>query len=429
MPGTPGDEMSMSLDALPNPAGAAYVFPPALVRLVREHVTSSGCLLEVSDQELVQLFTTIFFAGLDTHEGEHNPISVVFVGHSQAEYVLSERSSMDVPPVYQWKILRFASPRPFAGRELVKLAVAGADRRIYSAVGVLQDGRLAITGLAREGVHAGQDPFVRITATRPGCLSIRGGRDLAIEYERGVVVTVDDEAAFTDGPVHRALESIARGASMDGEVVSRYVDAVIALVREMVGHGRGGILIISADEHPSVAESAPYRVVLDFSLGALLRLAWRVREKASRGPRDFEGDRAMARTSEHTAFGDLLRNAFLTEADRVIEELGRLTAIDGAVLLNRALGLVAFGLILPVRQQIGVVEAASSESDGDVHYIDLGSRGTRHRAAATYAAEHPGSVVIISSEDGDVSCVFCDRPETPVRLWHLMTGPALRPPS
>lgn len=392
---------------------------------MRDHVTSSGCLLEVTDDELVELFTTIFFAGLDTHEGEHNPISVVFLGRSHVEYVLSDRSSMDVPPVYQWKILRFASPRPFAGRELVKLAVVGADRRIYSAVGVLDDGRLAITGLAREGVHAGPDPFVRITASRPGCLSIRGGRDLAIEYERGVVVTVGDDAAFAGGPVRLALETIARSADMDGDVVSRYLNAVVLLVREMVAHGRGGILIISSDEHPLVPASAPYRLVLDFSLGALLRLAWRVREKARREPRDFEADREAV-GSDHAAFGVLLRNAFLTEAERVIEELGRFTAIDGAVLLNRALALVAFGVILPVRQQIGVIDAARSDSDGDVPFIDLGSRGTRHRAAATYAAEHPGSVVFVSSEDGDVSCVFCDQPETPVRLWRLMTGPPIR---
>jgi hypothetical protein len=424
--GIPSDEKIMSLDGATSPAGAAYVFPPALVRLVREHVTESGCLLEVADEELVQLFTTIFFAGLDTHEGEHNPISVVFLGRSHVEYVLSERSAMDVPPVYQWKILRFTSPRPFAGRELVKLAVAGADRRIYSAVGVLNDGRLAITGLGREGVHVGPDPFVRITAPRPGCLSIRGGRDLAIEYERGIVVTVGDDGAFAGGPVRRTLETIARSAGMDGDTVSRYLDAVVVLVREMVAHGRGGILIISQDEHPVVAESAPYRLVLDFSLGALLRLAWRVREKTQREPRDFEADSATAGTSEHVAFGALLRNAFQTEAERVIEELGRLTAIDGAVLLNRSLALVAFGMILPVRQQIEVVEAADPGAEGDVHHIDLGSRGTRHRAAATYAAEHPGSVVFISSEDGEVSCLFCDHQETPVRRWRLMTSPRVR---
>jgi hypothetical protein len=357
----------------------------------------------VSDDDLVQLFTTIFFAGLETHEGEHNPIGVAFLGHSPADFVTSELSK-GMPPLYQWKILRFASPRPFVSRELVKLAVAGADSRLYSAVGVLDNGRLAIIGLAREGIHSGIDPFMRIVASRPGCLSVRNGRDLDIEYERGIVVTLSDEAVFAAGPVHRALATIARSAGMDEEVIEPYLDAIAVLVREIVAHSHGGILVISPDEHPSIAESAPYRIGLDFSLGALLRLAWRIREKPGR------------------EFAALLRGAFLTEAERITEELGRLTAIDGAVLLNRSLALVAFGVILPVRQQIAVVEATPTDGEGGPRYVDLGSRGTRHRAAATYAEDHPGSVVFVASEDGQVSCLLREHDDAPVRLWRLVTG-------
>jgi sensor domain DACNV-containing protein len=411
----------MSSETSTQPA-EPYLFPPALVRLVRERAAPSDvCLLEVSDRELVQLFTTVFFAGLETYEGEHHPISVAFLGRSPADYVMSDDTAVDMPPLYQWKILRFVSPRPFASREFVKLAVAAGDHRIYTAVGVLEDGALAITGLAREGIHIGADPFIRIIASRPGCLSIRGGRELAIEYERGVVVTVGDDALFAAGPVHRALETIARSGGIDAEIISRYIDAVGSLVREIVAHGHGGILIISPDERPRVPESAPYHMAQNFSLGALLRLAWRVSHKGDHG-NDRANQSGRSRRTEQFAFGALLGNAFLTEAERVIEELGRLTAIDGAVLLNRALALVAFGVILPVRQAIRVVEASHADTGGGVQEIDFGSRGTRHRAAATYAAEHPGSVVFIASEDGQVLCLLCERDHSPVGLWRLMTG-------
>jgi hypothetical protein len=393
----------MSSESSTNRA-ADYVFPPALVRMMRERVApSSEWLLDVTDEDLGLLFTTIFFAGLETHEGEHYPVSVAFLGHSHTDYVVSDNGVVDVPPLYRWKIMRFVSPRPFASRELVKLAVAGGDRRIYSAVGVLDDGRLAITGLAREGSHTGADPFIRIIAPRPGCLSIRGGRDLAVEYERGVVVTVSEDVLFAAAPVREALERIARSAGMDDNVVGHYLDTVVLLVRETVAHGRGGILIISPEEHPLVAESAPYRMLVDFSLGTLLRLAWRIRGKG-------------------VEFGDLLRNAFLTEAERVVEELGRLTAIDGAVLLNHSLGLVSFGVILPVRQHVGVVDATLSDAHAHLEAGDLGTRGTRHRAGATYAAEHPGSVVFVTSEDGQVSCLLREHVDTPLRIWRLMTG-------
>jgi len=404
---------------------AAFEFPPALVRRLREHGTpANGCLAGVTDDALVRLLTTIFFAGLDTYEGEHNPISVVFVGrHTTADFVMPEGTAAVAAPLYRWKILRFAFPRPFAIRDLVKFGVAGADQRIYSAVGVLPDGRLAITGLAREGVNTGSDPFIRIVASRPGCLSIRSGRGLGIEYERGVIVTIDDDRVFSAGSVHRALETIARSAEVDDEVIPRYLDAVVDLAHEMVAHGRGGILIVSAEEQPAVADAAPYRMVLDSSLAMLLRLAWRVTVKRGSGPSaphapGDDGNGVSAARVEQTAFGALLRNAFLREAERVVEELGRLTAIDGAVLLSRALALVAFGVILPVRQQVLLVEGTDA-GEGGAHPADFSSRGTRHRAGATYAADHPGSVVFVASEDGQVSCMLCEHPRAPVGLWRL----------
>ena len=321
--------------------------------------------------------------------------------------------------------MRFDSPRPFAIRELVKLAVAGVDRRIYSAVRVLEDGSLAITGLAREGLNADSDPFVKIVASRPGCLSIRGGRDLLLGYERGTILTGGEDVVFSAGPVRRALEATARAAGLDGDAVSDYLDAVRSLVREMASHGRGGILIISPEEHPQVAESAPYRMVLDSSLVALLRLVRHIGGKQDAAPLSEPGEQGVRESlpaapggAASPPFGHLLRNALLTEVERVIEEFGALTGIDGAVLLNRDLALIAFGVILPVGHVAAVTEAVDAEGL-QTKNIDLGSRGTRHRASVTYAARHPGSVVFVASEDGQVSCLFRASPQHQVCLWRL----------
>ena len=197
---------------------------------------------------LVQLLTTIFWAGLETYEGERNAIGVAFLGTSRVDVVTPDDAGSDAPLLYQWKVQHFESPRPFAVGELVKLAVAGADRHIYSAVNVLSDGRLAITGLAREGFNVVPDPFVKIIASRPGCLSIRRGRDLLLEYHRGTILTGGEDVVFAAGPVRRALEATAHAADLDDDTVPDYVDAVRSLVREMAAHGRGGILIVSTEE-------------------------------------------------------------------------------------------------------------------------------------------------------------------------------------
>jgi DisA bacterial checkpoint controller nucleotide-binding len=391
------------------------VFPPALVPLLRDRVMAkAGSLAEVADDVLVQLLTTIFWAGLETYEGERNPIGVAFLGTNRVDVVTPDAAGADAPFLYQWKVQHFESPRPFAIGELVKLAVAGTDRRIYSAVNVLPDGSLVITGLAREGFSVVPDPFVKIVASRPGCLSIRRGRDLLLEYERGAILTGGEDVVFDAGPVRRALENSAHAADLDDDAVPDYVDAVRSLVWEMAAHGRGGILIVSDEEWPDVAEAATYRMTVDSSVGALLRLARHL-------GRAKGGDRPPQTGTAQVAFGSLLRNAFLTEAERLTEELGALTGIDGAILLNRHLGLVAFGVVLPLGRPIPLAEAVDAEGLR-FRVVDLGSRGTRHHAGATYAAEHPGSVVFVASEDGHVSCMFRDASSEHTFLWRL--GPA-----
>lgn len=412
-----------------SPAAAQHeqtlVFPPALARIARERLTPlSACLSGVADDQLVRLLTTVFFAGLETYEGEHHSIGVTFVGRNASDFVMTDAAASAGVPLYRWKILRFASPRPFVPRELAKLSVASADRRIYSAVGVLEDGSLAITGLAREGVNSGPDPFVKIVTSRPGCLAIRSGRELVIEYERGTILAVTDDPVFAnDSSIHRALATIARHSGVEDHVVPHYLDAVSFLVREMIAHGRGGILIIGTEEQPAVTGSAPYAMVLDSSLASLLRLAWRIGSGSSGftvSTRRSGDDRMreIAAAPAGAAFGQLLRSAFLTEAERVGEEFGRLTAVDGAVLLNCDLALTAFGIILPVGGSVPIIERSGNGS-GAPKPVDFDSRGTRHRAAATYAAEHPGSVVFVASEDGQVSCLLREPHMASVRLWHL----------
>ena len=389
------------------------MFPPALVPLLRDRVRArAGSLVEVADHVLVQLLTTVFWAGLETNEGERHPIGVAFLGTSGVDVVTSDVAGSDAPFLYQWKVQHFKSPRPFAVGELVKLAVAGADRRIYSAVNVLPDGSLVIAGLAREGVSVVSDPFVKIITFRPGCLSVRSGRDSLLEYERGAILTGGDDILFTAGLVRRALEEAAHAADLDDDAIPDYVDAVRSLVREMAAHGRGGILIVSTEESPEVAETATYRVAVDSSVASLLRLARRLGGAKSKGESPQTAD---------VAFGGLLRNAFLTEAERLTEELGALTGIDGAILLNRHLALVAFGVMLPLGRPTVLAEAADAEGLR-ARVVDLGSRGTRHHAGATYAADHPGSVVFVASEDGHVSCMFRDALRERTLLWRL--GPA-----
>ena len=69
----------------------AHVFPPALVPILQERFARRGAsLAEVADDVLIELLTTIFFAGLETYEGERNPVGVAFFGKSPVDFVIAQ---------------------------------------------------------------------------------------------------------------------------------------------------------------------------------------------------------------------------------------------------------------------------------------------------------------------------------------------------
>jgi hypothetical protein len=388
-------ERSGALQAPPT-----QVFPPALVPMLRHRLEPTLDLPDFGDGILGELLTTVFFAGLELYEGEHRTIGVVLVGRHRTDVVLPEACPQPgLSPTYCWKLLGFETPRPFAVRELVKLATASADERLFAAVSIGVDGKLAIGGLAREGYAADGDPFIRVIVSRPGCLSIRNGRSRLLEYERGVIIDGADDVLFGRGAGRAALLSSAHAAGLEPAAIDDYLHAVRELVAAMSAHGHGGILVISPDDVPAVESSIAYRMTEDSSIAAMLRLARRLPRGG--GP----------------SYGAILRSAFLAEVGRMIEECGALTGIDGATILNHSLALVAFGAMLPVGSRPVVVATAKDVADARV--VDLGPRGTRHHASAAYAADHPGAIVFVASEDGSVSCMLREPAGERVLAWHL----------
>jgi hypothetical protein len=372
---------------------ATHVYPEALVPVLRERLADK--LTDVSDELLTELLMTVFFAGLETHEGVYGQLRVVLLGRSEADLVIPEGATASTTPVYALKVLRFENARPFTIPEVVKLGVASTDERLYSAASVIDD-KLALIGLAREGPSAETDPFLKVIAPRPGYLSVRCGRTWHVEYERGSILTGADDVVLAPGPVRDALEASARGSGLEDDTVAAYLDAVRGLVGRLGAHGRGGILVISHEDQPAVARSGTYRMARDSSITSLVRLAHR-----------------LGRKDDATSYGFLLRSAFLTEVERMVEEFGALTAIDGATVLTRGLALAAFGVVLPVRSRTIDVAGAAARP------IDLEVRGTRHRASAYYAADHPGSVVFVASEDGQITCMLREENGDRVAVWHL----------
>lgn len=400
-------------------ATTAHVFPPALVPALRERLPHHPCL-RVPDEILTQLISTAFFAGLGTYEAERQRVRVLFVGTTVLDMIFPDDGTLSAAPRYRWKALRFMDPRPFSVRELVKLAVATADDRMYTMVR-LADDRLFVTGFAREGINFEDDPFLKLVVAHPGGLSIESGRDRVVAYEHGCIRGGADNLLFDAGLVRRALERIARAAGIEPDGVPEYIHAVQAIVRQIIGHGHGGILVINTEQPPELASDVAFRMTTDSGLVTLFRLSRlldgraRDAEAAALGDRDTAPrDDAVERVSSR----HLLRDALMSETEHVIGAIAALSAIDGATVLDRSLALVAFGVTLTVSSNVRARVAA--DVDGlDLRPLNTGSRGTRHRAGVSYAWHHPGSVVFVASQDGPVSCMLRSPAQEEVIVWLL----------
>lgn len=100
------------------------------------------------------------------------------------------------------------------------------------------------------------------------------------------------------------------------------------------------------------------------------------------------------------------------QVDQQCRHIARLTAVDGALAMNFDRFVFCFGakIVVAEGQKVPTSLRVYKSIEGDIGSIvnvsDLG--GTRHQSAALFAHAQPGSVVIVVSQDGDVTFFTTD---------------------
>ena len=387
----------------------APLFPPALVRVLRERFASDADpSTEVADEIIVQLLTTVFFAGLERTKASairsawRSSEGVRPISSSRKDGVWRRVSlSVEGPAVRLASSLRgprarearrcrsrppdlFGGPRP-RGRQPGNHG-AGSRRRERRLGRLRQDHRV--------------EPRLPLHPPRPGSgARVRARHGPHGRRGTGVFRRSDSPRARDDGGGRRSGRR--RGLRLPG---CRPLD------RARDGGARSGR---HRDHQPRGA--APSRGVGDVQDDARLVVG-----RAPSAGRAYQMDVAAQPTAGRAIRLSVTSSATpcSRKSSASSKSSGRYSAIDGAILLNRDLALIAFGVILPVGRPTAVAQAVDAEGQHG-RIIDLGSRGTRHRAGVTYAARHPGSVVFVASEDGQVSCLLRSSPQHQVRLWRL----------
>jgi hypothetical protein len=102
----------------------------------------------------------------------------------------------------------------------------------------------------------------------------------------------------------------------------------------------------------------------------------------------------------HTALGVAGKHS--PEAGRLIDALGRLTSVDGALVVSHAGVVSGFGLRLTAAANPAVT-VQYSERLGEAPTARQPSTGSRRRSAVDYVTAHPDCFALVLSSDGPLS--------------------------
>ncbi len=419
------------------PRGHAY--PLDLARYVEAH-WPSATVLTVPQRLLDEALSAAFQASLTSEEGRPTRFRLLLTPVEQ----LPENGvpNQGVLP------LRFDRSRPLRADELRRLSPAvpfetsligaHAETDKWRIWGIAHSGPawLAPTWGGRSVVpNWTYDPIIHVTA--PGQLAVRCAGKLVGALERGSLVDamIDVfDSVWLPAMFAREREEVrARHAALQaqkasptlvdhslvGLVTQHMLRRAISLVRG-ARHG-GMILVVDADhEAPSnrldglrlkyrLGQGEPshrYRTLLFQILEAVAAAT----SKASVGWSDF--------ASDPSADLEKLEQAVF-EWSRVIANL---TAIDGAVVLDKRFGLVGFGAEVSADLSAPHRVWRALDTEGRERSLDdIENVGTRHRAAYRFVGDHPGGLAIVISHDGGVS-VVANR-EQEVVFWEQSVSP------
>jgi hypothetical protein len=402
---------------------ARHQYPPDLARYVREH-WPAGQKLWLSNELMCEALSVAYQASLTAEEARPTrfrllltPLEALPESGAPGDGVLR---------------LRFDRPRPFTPDELRQLAPSAPFETTLIGVHAVED-RLRIWGLAHSGpgwlapTWGGRnvlpiwttDPIVH--ATGPGLIAVRCAGKLigAIEQGRLVDAMMDVfESDWLPAMFAHIREEVQREHAIAQErtpsptaaktrLIGRVGQQMLRRTIQLVLGARHGGLILVAEVPPGPPPKT------------LPGLALKYRFDDSEPPGRYRTllfevlDRLAAATTNPTVdWEDFVGDASpeLEKLEQAIFEMSRviagLTAIDGAVVLDKRFRLLGYGA--EVSSESAALPRVWRALDPEARRREVNAAedvGTRHRAAYRFVQQHPRGLAIVVSHDGGVSFV------------------------
>jgi len=347
-------------------AEPAYPAARAIAPRMAVHFANYPAGLAAPDAGVIEtLIDAAFWASLRREEGVTPKISIAYIS-----------------PDHTGGPLLFGHALPPSAAALAKLAPAVERPGIHLGVWLI-DGELCVWGTTRDlPPHC----FV-IEVVTSGLLVVKERSQLMGKFVN-VAVLEGDHVKFVDERTAQIPECpgvlqsllgfghpIGPAAGTDG------INVLVQLAASMRSHGRGGALLVtpSGSDEWLLSVITPMTYALNPPFTALSHL--------------IRSQGVTAATSEAV---DDMRHA--------VEGVAGLTAVDGAMVMNDAYDVLAFGVKITRRKGGASVEriVVTEPIEGSEHTIVAPGQfgGTRHLSAAQFVHDQRDATALVASQDG-----------------------------
>ncbi|MEI9962142.1 MAG: putative sensor domain DACNV-containing protein [Limisphaerales bacterium] len=366
---------------------------------------------------LVKILNTCFFASLKQEEGRPTQFNLVLCGSvklSNPAFRYSRYTKL-------FNLMRFASPRTFSTSELVRLAPAcEPDKTLLLVSHVEKKAGLFLWGIVdvgkdSSGSHVSLSELqVRVLA--PGELTIILHGHTLCNYKNGKVL-FPERSLVNSGCIYRFFKPtsltlvrevmVATGQKSNRQIHERDFRAISYLftlqkIAERIHEMKhGGCIFIVPEKKKPLHTDVKYQCG-DKTIWICLKGKWILHhqyygiDSATSVKHDAETATSLQSQMQDVENG--LRDA--------LDAVARLTAVDGAVVINRKLELIGFGTVVKLGQTAPYkVFRCEDRRATQKKQIAIESYGTRHRSAFEFCFRNQPSVAIVVSQDGGVKTV------------------------
>ncbi|GAA4321711.1 diadenylate cyclase [Mucilaginibacter gynuensis] len=418
--------------------------PKDLALHVLEKLQHSKLSLDIPPLGVLEdLFECLFFTSMRTEESDLVKVTITLIDPDNPDPRPPRRIVAE-----RWSCIKFDVPLEMTIKALVKLSKASDPSSTSLAVYFDRQGKLFIWGMIDQAIH--YQSFLNYESEsgseQPGLFQVSindiGTLNVLFDYE--LLATLKQNKlipryldVFTIGPVSKILKANAAhlkdelktflSASHAGEhfedweifMDGIWIQVLSRLLLRIQNYHHGGAILIT-DEHEGI--DIKYAVRYD-------RLKHAISNYAKETVNHYMAEMLI---DEHLGAGKkvISKHGYLEEsrallakqeiADEIkgcISFLASHTCVDGVLLFSRDMISQGFGGVLKTRRMPKriFVSSAATASPKSLVAADPGHFGTRHRSMIAYCWNHPGSLGLVISQDGDIRAFH--RIEEKLIMW------------